>query len=221
MTFVAPEGVYSVTEEHKPTGHTINANPNLYPTRLSTVHVRFPTTKAASQGFAQLLGGGNKDAKKDKEQQRPGKQDDTASVSSSDTDGSPDPSSATGQPDVAQSPVLLDQPTPFSRPSTSGGKKKAAARPKHNMRTTSSTFITRLHTAEGLTKALQSKQGDVQFFFYNSAKSFFWTEAGAKQKVRLTLSRGAPEHDKRLIIDSLLGALCTDHLLRVPYMSRC
>lgn len=180
MTFVAPEGVYSVTEEHKPSGHTINANPTTFPTKLSTVLVRFPGTKTSSAGFANLLGGG-KDSKRDKEPPKSAKQEDNASVSSSDTDGSPDPA-APGN--VAQSPAMDDQPTLFYRASSgAAGKKKTAARPKHNMRTTSSTFIARLHTAEGLTKALQSKQGDVQFIFYNSAKSFFWTEAGAKQKV--------------------------------------
>lgn len=214
MTFVAPEGVYSVTEEHKPSGHTINANPATYPTRLSTVLVRFPTTKASSQGFAQLLGG-NKDSKRDKEQQKPSKQDDNASVSSSDTDGSPDPAVQMAQGNVAQSPALDDQPTLFSHANPAApGKKKVAARPKHNMRTTSSTFITRLHTAEGLTKALQSKQGDVQFVFYNSAKSFFWTEAGAKQKVRLYCA----VNGVRL---TYAGTIRTDHLFCIPNMPRC
>ena len=63
------------------------------------------------------------------------------------------------------------------------GKKKSVSRPKHNIRTTTSTFVTRLQTAEGLTKILQAKHGDVTFMFYNSAKNFFWTEVGSKTKV--------------------------------------
>jgi hypothetical protein len=175
MTFVGPEGVYSMTEEHKPSGHTINANVNMFPTRLSTATIRFPPTKS-SQGLGSLLGVG-KENKKDKQ---PKADTDAQSVSSSDTDNSPDPSP--GPPDSLATNVLGEPPSLFSQP-PSGARKKGAARPKHNMRTTSSTFITRLHTAEGMSRALQSKTGDVTFLFYNSAKSFFWTEAGSKVKV--------------------------------------
>jgi catabolite repression protein CreC len=184
-TFVAPEGVYSVTEEHKPTAHTINAVPTLYPTRLSTAVIRFPATKSAAQGLAQLLGGGgsrDKEGKKDKEREkdkllRP----EDASISSSDTEDSP----LQSNPDASTSisPESATQ-TLFSptRPSV-GSRRRTATRPKHNMRTTSSTFITRLHTVEGLGRVLQGKTGDITFLFYNSAKSFFWTEAGSKAKV--------------------------------------
>ena len=43
-SFVAPEGVYTVTEEHKHSllgVHTVNAVPVTYPTRLKTVTVKF------------------------------------------------------------------------------------------------------------------------------------------------------------------------------------
>ncbi len=49
LTFVAPEGVYSLTEEHKPTilnPHIIA--PPIYPTRLVTCVVRFPAVRHAS-----------------------------------------------------------------------------------------------------------------------------------------------------------------------------
>jgi hypothetical protein len=62
-------------------------------------------------------------------------------------------------------------------------KRKIVSRPKHSIRTTSSSFVTRLQTAEGLTRTLANKQGDVTFMFYNALKSFFWTEVGVKAKV--------------------------------------
>ena len=84
-TFVAPEGVYSMTEEHK---HTILASTTVnnaqfpYPSRLSSVTVRFPAVKQAP-GFAQLLGGGSKDSNKDKNTKD--RKDDDISASSSET----------------------------------------------------------------------------------------------------------------------------------------
>jgi hypothetical protein len=187
MTFVGPEGVYSFMEEHKPTGHTIQATPGLYPTRLSTAVVRFPPSKS-SQGLGSLLGvgtQGRKDRDKDKDSGKAkDKEADTASVSSSDTDASPD-ISPTPDPSATSSPPPGEPASLFAAPHAPGFRKKAAvaSRPKHNMKTTSSTFIARLHTAEGLARALQAKSGEVTFLFYNSAKSFFWTEAGAKVKV--------------------------------------
>lgn len=58
-------------------------------------------------------------------------------------------------------------------------------RPKHNIRTTSSTFLTRVQSAEGLIKSLQTKQGEATYLFYNHVKSFIWTEVGTKTKVSL------------------------------------
>lgn len=166
-TFVAPEGVYSITEEHKPTlvqTYTVNANQSGHPTRLSTVQVKYPVAKSGTPGFAQLLVG-NKEAKKVRE--------DGVSLSSSDT---PDEDPTSTQENALPNPQAL-----FSHPTAT--KKKQISRPKHNIRTTSSTFITRVQTAEGGVKALHSKQGDATFIFYNCAKTFLWLEAGSKAKV--------------------------------------
>jgi hypothetical protein len=214
-TFVAPEGVYSVIEEHRPS--TINPNvtntnvpPALYPTKLSTILIRYPAHSKASgsQAFAQLLGGGKeKDAKKDK-----GKSDDAGkdkdnhlkppareredgvSLSSSDTqddvgNGSPDLSAGNPPvPEVPNTPAHEHLNTIFSTHSptnVASGKKKASTRPKHSIRTTSSTFVSRVQTAEGLAKHLQSRQGEVTYLFSNHLKSFVWTEVGSKVKVCL------------------------------------
>jgi hypothetical protein len=194
--FVAPEGVYSVTDEHKPNVAqlaAVSAGPAIYPTRVSTVVVKFPNVKqGASQGFANLLGGGSKDVKKDKEKEKDkdrekdrGARDreDGVSLSSSDTPDEGDggvggPSSSQDTPQSVEPSSIFASAVPVGN-----GKKKGVARPKHNIRTTSSTFITRIQSSEGLTKTLAAKQGDVTFLFYNNSKSFSWVEAGSKAKV--------------------------------------
>jgi hypothetical protein len=193
-TFVAPEGVYTVTEEHKPSPLHTSAvyNVPIYPTRVSSIVVLFTAPKqGGTPGFAQLLGG-NKENKKEKPQkpEKAENKEDGASVSSSDTadDGSdlPAPENAPSSPTIPTGAHTL-----FSHP-PAPGKKKNVSRPKHNIRTTSSTFITRLQSAEGLTKTLQSKQGESTFLFYNLAKNFFWEEVGSKAKVRYECIKGSP-----------------------------
>ena len=185
-TFVAPEGVYSVTDEHKPNQQqntAMSIGTPVYPAKVSTVVVRFPATKQGNApGFASLLGG-KSESKKDKSEKASKDREDGVSLSSSDTPDESDPPPPSSQEHVtntSQSHTLFSQSS-----STASGKKKVATRPKHNIRTTSSTFITRIQTAEGLTRTLQSKQGDVTFLFYNLAKSFVWIEAGSKAKVTL------------------------------------
>lgn len=185
-TFVAPEGVYSLTEEHKPALAQILTTPVLYPTNVSSVTIRVPPAKSQGggpPGLAQFLGG-NKDAKKDKDKDKnlAVLKEDGNSLSGSDTPDENDPLSSvqeTSSPTTASAP---EQQSIFS--STAGGKKKHGTRPKHNMRTTSSTFVTRIQTGEGWSKMLQSKQGDLTFLCYNVAKSFLVVESGSKAKVR-------------------------------------
>lgn len=187
-TFVAPEGVYSLTDEHKPNhaqGIVSSAGPHLYPSRISSVIVRYPATLkqgSGTQGLAQLLGGGgNKsDQKKDKAEKATKDRDDGVSLSSSDTpEGSDQPASTSQEQPTGLSSdphtLFSAQPTP--------GKKKSIARPKHNLKTTSSTFITRVQNVEGMTKFLQAKTGDITYLFYNTCKSLIWLEAASKAKV--------------------------------------
>jgi catabolite repression protein CreC len=186
LTFVAPEGVYSVTEDHKPIPVIPNTPPPIYPTRLSTITVRFPAKQPPAQGLGQLLGGG-KDFWKEKGERglapTPAKED-GVSVSSGET-----PEDATS-PDIgstqdAVSPGSIgmhDQNHGLFSPPV-GGKRRTLSRPKHNMRTTSSTFIARVQCMEGLAKTLQAKQGEVTYLFYNSTKNLYWIEAGVQAKV--------------------------------------
>jgi catabolite repression protein CreC len=188
LTFVAPEGVYSLTEDHKsiPIAHTV-PHP-LYPTRLSTITVRFPATKQpAIQGLGQLLGGGKDFWKEKGLAPTPAAKDDGGSVSSGDTPEDVTSPDVGGSQDATTptSIVMPDQNHGLFGP-PAGGKRRALSRPKHNMRTTSSTFISRLQSVEGLAKVMQAKQGEVTYLFYNSAKNFYWVEAGVQAKVRLT-----------------------------------
>ncbi|KAF6763913.1 catabolite repression protein creC [Ephemerocybe angulata] len=229
--FVAPEGVYSVTDEHKPNPAqlaAVSAGPCLYPTRVTNIVVKFVNSKqGASQGFANLLGGG-KDVKKDKAAKE---KDDGVSLSSSDTPDEAD--GALGQSTSAQehpaSPAPLEPNTIFSSAPVANGKKKSVARPKHNIRTTSSTFITRIQSSEGLTKTLASKQGDVTFLFYNSAKAFSWVEAGSKAKeplIRVTFSQHPTCHDVNTAtasperLDVIIGFATGDLVWFDPITSR-
>ncbi|KAJ7685520.1 catabolite repression protein creC [Mycena polygramma] len=217
-TFVAPEGVYTITEEHKPSvlPHIVSS-PIVYPTRVSTIVVKFPPTKSGGgPGFAQLLGGG-KESRKDKEKQP---KDDAVSLSSSDT---PDEDTPAPTPENATREHTL-----FAGP-PAAGKKKPVSRPKHNMRTTSSTFITRIQNAEGFPRSLHSKQGDVTFMFYNVSKSFIWIEAGAKTKeplARITFSAYPTCHDVNLLtqsperLDVMIGFSTGDLVWLDPISSR-
>ncbi|KAJ7481231.1 catabolite repression protein creC [Mycena galericulata] len=166
-TFVAPEGVYTVTEEHKPSVlHIASAPPAQHPTRVSSIV----------------------ESRKEKPK------DDGVSLSSSDT---PDEDMSAPNQETREHTLFAAPPA--------AGKKKPFARPKHNIRTTSSTFITRIQNSEGFPRSLQSKQGDVTFLFYNVAKSFLWIEAGSKAKeplARITFSAHPTCHDVNLATSS-------------------
>ncbi|KAG9226594.1 hypothetical protein CCMSSC00406_0006181 [Pleurotus cornucopiae] len=117
-TFVAPEGVYSVTEEHKISIAHPNSNPPSFPTRLSTIVVRFPAAKQGGgpPGLAQLLGG-NRDAKKDSNNLKAVKEkDDGLSLSSSETpeDDLPNGSAQEHIPASPTTPVEPPAATLFS-----------------------------------------------------------------------------------------------------------
>ncbi|TRM55348.1 WD40-repeat-containing domain protein [Schizophyllum amplum] len=199
-TFVAPEGVYTVTEDHKPAIVLPNQPPATYPTRVRSIVVRFPQPKQGAAPFAQLLGNSKKDGKKpEREAQNPtaSPREDGVSLSSSDTDDDLPLQTPVDVPAGSPNLSALEQRHLFS-PARASSKKKHPSRPKHNMRTTSSTFVTRMQSVEGLTKALQSRQGDTTFLFYNHSKTFVWVEAGAKSKeplVKITFSAYPTCHD--------------------------
>ncbi|KAF8349185.1 WD40-repeat-containing domain protein [Amanita rubescens] len=195
LSFVAPEGVYTVAEEliYPP-----NALP-VFPTNIASVAVRFPARQQGpTPAFAQLLGA------------RPRDRDDATNSDLGDQDDSSTPDSA---PDL------------FAHPA----KKRSTARPRHNIKTSSSTFITRIQTAEGLSRTLQSKQGDATFIFYNLAKCFIWVEAGTKSKEplsKITFSAYPTCHDVNLYtaspehFDIIIGFATGDLVWLDPISSR-
>ncbi|KAL5532770.1 hypothetical protein ACEPAF_4544 [Sanghuangporus sanghuang] len=225
QTFVAPEGVYSNVEDHKPAPYNAHiVYPVSYPTKLSTIVLHYPLSKpgvtSASLPHWQLLGGGkdkdkeskNREKDQGREREREKEKEDGQSLSSSDRPGTDED----GVNDLAHSPTLqqpqqphphphqhpqspsYDSPKLFSSPSISMTKKKPASRPKHNIRTTTSTFVTRIQSVENLNKIVQNKQGTVTYLFYNSGKNFYWTELGVKAKeplARITFSAFPTCHD--------------------------
>jgi len=145
LTFVVPDGVYYVTEDHRPIPVAHNAPLPIYPTCLSTITVRFPATKQpAIQGLGQLLGSG-KDFWKEKGLVPASAKDDGVSMSNGET-----PEDATspdaGNSQDAASPTSIAVPDwnheLFSPPA--GGKCRLLSRSEHNLRTMSSQFITRV-----------------------------------------------------------------------------
>ncbi|QRW14357.1 catabolite repression protein creC [Ceratobasidium sp. AG-Ba] len=181
LTFVAPEGVYSLTEEYKPPPiHASTAQTAaLFHSKLTTVTVKFPAPKpgGASQGFTALLGGGkggDKSAKKKGEE----------SGSESDSGGLDEEVNGS-QEDLPHAPQQLFSPNGSKGGQPLPGKRKSVSRPKHSIKTTSSSFVTRLHTMEGLSKYLAAKSGDVTFVFYNAGKSFYWMDVSGKHKASL------------------------------------
>ncbi|KAJ3786895.1 WD40 repeat-like protein [Lentinula aff. detonsa] len=202
-TFVAPEGVYTVIEEHKPSvlqTHAAATSPLSFPTRVSVITVRYPVKDkgGGAQSLAQLLGGNNH-SKKDKEKfkEREKEREDGNSLSSSDTppDEQLDDFTAPASPTVHHTHSVAPTNTIFShhaQHSASAGKNKKPStpvkwsKPKSNMKTTNSTFITRTQHAEGFPRSLKDRDGDVTFFFYNQVKTVLWVEAGAKAREPLS-----------------------------------
>ncbi|CAE6441353.1 hypothetical protein ACGC1H_004215 [Rhizoctonia solani] len=174
-TFVAPEGVYSLTEEYKPPPiHATTAGiAASFHSRLTTITVKFAPPKAGSQGLTSLLGGkAVKEKKKEEEGPASGE---------SDHELEPELEPDLDEPSTPQQQQQLFSPTGL-KPGPMTPRKKSVARPKNSIKTTSSSFVTRLHTMEGLSKYLAGKNGDVTFMFYNAGKSFYWMDVSAKNK---------------------------------------
>ncbi|CAE6442250.1 unnamed protein product [Rhizoctonia solani] len=183
-TFVAPEGVYSLTEEYKPPPiHTTTAGiAASFHSKLTTITVKFAPPKAGSQGITSLLGGGKAVKEKEKDKKRDEDvQGNASGESEHELGGEQEPEPDMDDPSTPQQQQQLFSPTGL-KPSPLTPRKKSVARPKHNIKTTSSSFVTRLHTMEGLTKYLGSKSGDVTFMFYNAGKSFYWMDVSGKLK---------------------------------------
>lgn len=212
-TFVAPEGAYTFSEEHKPQHLTVSGmNASWYPTRISSITIKFQAkSNTTGPGLTALLGGVKDSRAKDKEKEREKEREKEAAAAASKDGGESYSSSENGveerdttgdllvegavNPSVSPESNLtrngsqFPPATLFQSPSggTNGRKRSHSTRKMQNIRTTSSSFVTRLQTMEGLTKQLAQQVGDATFLFYNASKSFIWTQVGMKTKVGLIL----------------------------------
>lgn len=168
-TFVAPEGVYSLTDEIKA---PISSSPvaSQQPTKLSTITVRYPQQgqkPVTPTVFGTFLGAAKEKTREKESSYELRREPDKTSLSSSDrTEEDPsNPSNTNSTPPESalhdrDAPITPTTPAnlnpPFSLNNYGSGltRSKSAAKPKHNMRTTSSSFVTRVHTIENLNKYL-------------------------------------------------------------------
>lgn len=205
LTFVSSEGVYTQIEEHKPpTLHSYFSTQNAtsptaaqMATKMSIVTVTFPAARQpSSPAFTSLLGGSKADkhnakklaASEAKHQPTlPAVQDKDESESSGEH-RNPNADDLNDNPPRNPSPTP-EHPHPVLFSPTLGAgmpSKKKSTRSKQNLKTTTSSFVTRYQAMEGFNKHLATKTGDVNFMFYHSGKSFHMTEVetGNKLKVR-------------------------------------
>lgn len=188
------------------------ANAAQYPTRISTATIRFQTkASSATPGLTALLGGGKDTKAKEKERDKENlgtstaenKDRDRESVSSSDNgddrdgagdlnvplqdSGATNANTSAGEAGTSSNNGGQQQPqftpTALFLPALNGVRRRnTSTRKMQNLRTTSSSFVTRLQTVEGLSKLIGHQSGDVTYLFYNASKSFIWTQAGLKLK---------------------------------------
>jgi catabolite repression protein CreC len=228
-SFVAPEGSYTFLEEHK--ASTLIAPPlnaATYPTRISTITIRF---QAKTTGLTALLGSVNlkdtraKEKEKEREKEAITKDKDREgrdSYSSSDNANEEAANQESVTQDTAVNSTTTEgngtqfaPPTLFTPATPRGRRKTPSVRKMQSIRTTSSSFVTRLQTVEGLNKLMANQSGDATFLFFNASKTLFWTQVGQKMKVRARciLSR-------RNYLMRREGTIGQSYLFCFPYMSR-
>lgn len=162
-----------------------------HPVRMSWVNVWFPP-KAGEKGIGSLLGmGGGKGEAPGAAMGQPQLPGYEPSVSS---DSSSPPSSEQPLPPTPHEVPLSALPQassskrmPFSKTLTAPN---ALPRPKNNLRSSNSTFVTRLQALDSLPKILAEKGKNggelVRWGFWNLGRTFGWGEEGGKIKVNLT-----------------------------------
>lgn len=235
-SFVAPEGSYTFLEEHKASTLIVSPlNAAAYPTRISTITIRFQakTTTGPGPGLTALLGSVNLKDTRAKEKEKEKEREKEAITKDRDREGRDSYSSsdnaneeATNQESVTQDTAVnstttegngtqFAPPTLFTPATPRGRRKSQSVRKMQSIRTTSSSFVTRLQTVEGLNKLMANQSGDATFLFFNASKNLVWTQVGQKMKVRARciLSR-------RKYLTRREGTFGQSNLLCFPYMPR-
>ena len=158
-----------------------------HPVRMSWVNVWFPP-KAGEKGIGGLLGmGGTKDspAAGTGQPQMPGYEPSISSNSDSlpSSDNPPLPPTPIEVPLSALPQAGSSKRMPFIKSSTAPN---ALPRPKNNLRSSNSTFVTRLQALDSLPKIMADKGkggGEmVRWGFWNLGRTFGWGEEGGKIK---------------------------------------
>ncbi|ORY22031.1 WD40-repeat-containing domain protein [Naematelia encephala] len=159
-----------------------------FPVRMSFVNVWFPP-KGGEKGFGAMLGMSNK-----------------AGEIPQMTGYEPSVSSDSDSPPSSENPALILEVPLAALPQPSSSKRmpfvrssapaNALPRPKNNLRSSNSTFVTRLQALEGLPK-IMSERGKVggevvRWGFWNLGRTFGWGEEGGRVKdplARVTFSQ--------------------------------
>lgn len=165
-SLVAPEGLYLASTSHFPPAYfPTTLGPPVIPTKLNTVSIFYPPKKEG--GLGNLLGIASKDPV--------------------DVDSAEKESFHTSSVSTGFSKGVSGVGTPFLSRSMAGGKDGSVGpRPKSNIKSTSSSFVTRVQSLEGMGKVMgeRARGGEeVRWTFWNLGRVWGWVELGGKAKV--------------------------------------
>jgi len=172
-------------------GHTVvnGQTQPAWPVKFSWINVYFPAKAATEQkqGFGGMLGGkgGNQPTQAISPPQPTGYEPSVSSDSSSPTTSDNPPPLIAFEVPANALPQQQGKRMPFTKASVPSG----LPRPKNNLRSSSSTFVTRLQALDQLPKILaeRGRNGgeNVRWGFWNLGRTFGWGEEGGRVKVRL------------------------------------
>lgn len=157
-----------------------------WPVRFSWVSVYFPPKGGDKAGLGRL---GMGKADPGQMTSPPPQQDYEPSISSNSS--SPSGSDNPPPPIAFEIPIsALPQQQGKRMPFTKASAPSGLPRPKNNLRSSSSTFVTRLQALDALPKILADKgktgAETVRWGFWNLGRTFGWAEEGGKIKVSIT-----------------------------------
>lgn len=153
-----------------------------FPLKMTWATIYFPPKVIGEKGFLGMGGGGVRPAE-GVPPQMPGYEPSVSSDSNSSSDNIP--------------PIIPMEIPQSALPQSASGKRmpftkstppNALPRPKNNLRSSNSTFVTRLQIIDNLPKIMaeRGKNGGefVKWGFWNLGRTFAWAEEGGRVKVR-------------------------------------
>lgn len=149
-----------------------------WPVKFSWISLYVPPKGGDKAGLGGLLGRGKDEAP------MPGYEPSISSDGSSPTTSDNPPPPIAFEVPLSALPQQQGKRMPFTKASVPSG----LPRPKNNLRSSSSTFVTRLQALDSLPKIMAEKGrigGEtVRWGFWNLGRTFGWAEEGGKIKVR-------------------------------------